>query len=102
MPVSLKSSEVQQNFGLIMERALTGSEVIVERYGAPKVAIVAFARYQALLAAERELLLTQLRQAAAESAARAADLSDEEVEALIEEAREAVARETAERKTSRE
>ncbi|NMC03158.1 MAG: hypothetical protein GYA30_12390 [Chloroflexi bacterium] len=102
MPVSLKSSEVQQNFGLIMERALTGSEVIVERYGAPKVAIVAFARYQALLAAERELLLTQLRQAAAESAARAAELSDEEVEALIEEAREAVARETAERKTSRE
>lgn len=102
MPVSLKSSEVQQNFGLIMERALTGSEVIVERYGAPKVAIVAFARYQALLAAERELLLTQLRQAAAESAARAAELSDEEVKALIEEAREAVARETAERKTSRE
>ncbi|HOC22391.1 MAG TPA: type II toxin-antitoxin system Phd/YefM family antitoxin [Anaerolineae bacterium] len=102
MPVSLKSSEVQRNFGLIMERALTGSEVIVERYGAPKVAIVAFARYQALLAAERELLLTQLRQAAAESAARAAELSDEEVEALIEEAREAVARETAERKTSRE
>lgn len=102
MPVSLKSSEVQQNFGMIMERAMTGSEVIVERYGAPKVAIVAYLRYQALLEAERELLFIQLRQAAVESAARAAELSDEEVEALIEEAREAVAHETVALKASEE
>ncbi|HOV47280.1 MAG TPA: type II toxin-antitoxin system prevent-host-death family antitoxin [Anaerolineae bacterium] len=95
MPISLKSSEAQQNFGLVLERALTESDVIIERYGAPKVAIVAYSRYQALLAAERELLLARLRQAAAESAARAAGLSDEEVEALIEEAREAVAHEAA-------
>lgn len=44
--------------------------------------------------AEWELLATQLRQAATESAARATGLSDAEVEALIEEARAAVARES--------
>ncbi len=93
MTVSFKSSEVQQNFGLILERALTGTAVIVERYGVPKVAIVAYPRYQQLLAAERELRLAQLRRAAAETAARAAVLSEAEVETLIEEAREAVARE---------
>ncbi len=93
MTVSFKSSEVQQNFGLVLERALTDTAVIVERYGAPKVAIVAYPRYQQLLDAERELRLERLREAAAVTAAKAAALSEAEVETLIEEAREAVARE---------
>lgn len=93
MTISYKSSEVQQNFGLVLERALTDTAVIVERYGVPKVAIVAYPRYQQLLDAERELHLARLREAAAETAAKAAALNEAEVDALIEEAREAVARE---------
>ncbi len=93
MTASFKSSEVQQNFGLVLERALTSTAVIVERYGVPKVAIVAYPRYQQLLDAERELRLERLREAAAETAAKAAALSEAEIDALIEEAREAVARE---------
>ena len=45
MPTMLKSSEVQQNFGRVMDQALTENEVIVERYGEPR-------RYQQLLYAE--------------------------------------------------
>ncbi len=37
MTVSYKSGEVQQNFGLVSERAMTDTAVMVERYGAPKV-----------------------------------------------------------------
>ncbi len=95
MPVSLKSSEVQQNFGLVMDRAMTEAEVIVERYGMPRVVILDYRRYQQLLAAERDLLHAQLQQASAEVSARAAELTEEEITALIEEAREAVHRERA-------
>jgi len=52
------------------------------------------------LRAERELLATELRQAATESTARAAALSDEEIEALIEEARETASREAVQNHTS--
>jgi len=94
MPVRLKSSEVQQNFGLVMDRALTEAEVIVERYGTPRVVILDYRRYQQLLTAERDLLRTRLQQASAEVSARAAALTEEEVTALIEEAREDVHRES--------
>ena len=40
MPANVKSSQVQQKLGLVMERALMGEDVIVERYGMPRVAIV--------------------------------------------------------------
>lgn len=52
MPTMLKSSEVQQNFGRVMDQALTENEVIVERYGEPRVAILSYRRYQQLLYAE--------------------------------------------------
>jgi hypothetical protein len=52
-----------------------------------------YRRYQQLLAAERDLLHAQLQQASAEVSARAAELTEEEITALIEEAREAVHRE---------
>jgi hypothetical protein len=91
MPVNLKSSQVQQNFGQAMDRALVEGDVIVERYGTPRVAIVEYGRYQKLVEAERELLRARLQQASAAASARAAHLSEEEVEALIEEARESVA-----------
>ena len=62
-------------------------DVAVERYGVPRVAIVEYGRYQRLVEAERELLRSQLQQASAAASARAAHLSEEEVEALIERAR---------------
>lgn len=53
MTVKLKSSEVQQNFGKVMDRALTEEDVIVERYGEPRVAILSYRRYQQLLQLEQ-------------------------------------------------
>jgi PHD/YefM family antitoxin component YafN of YafNO toxin-antitoxin module len=87
MPVRLKSSDVQQSFGEAVDRALLEDDVIVERYGAPRVAIVEYKRYQRLVEAEQELLRTRLQQASADASARAAHLSEKEVDELIERAR---------------
>jgi hypothetical protein len=94
MPVKLKSSDVQQSFGEAVDRALLEDDVIVERYGTPRVAIVEYKRYQRLVEAEQELLRTRLQQASAAASARAAHLSEEEVDALIERARSEVHQET--------
>ena len=94
MPVRLKSSQVQQNFGQAIDRALMEDDVIVERYGTPRVVIIEYGRYQRLVEAEQELLRTRLQQASAAASAHAAHLSDAEVEALIERARSEVHQET--------
>lgn len=94
MPVKLKSSDVQQSFGEAVDRALLEDDVIVERYGTPRVAIVEFKRYQRLVEAEQELLRTRLQQASAATSARAVHLSEEEVDELIERARSEVHQET--------
>ena len=52
MTVMLNSSQVQQNFGQAMDRAVRKEDVIVERYGIPRVAIVEYERYQKLVEAE--------------------------------------------------
>ena len=93
MPLRYPSSEVQQNFGRVMDRAMIEDDVVVERYGSPRVAIVAYERYQELLEAERGLLLMRLQQASAQVAERARELSDEDVAALIEAARQEVTQE---------
>jgi len=90
MPVKLKSSQVQQSFGLVMDRVLIEGEVIVERYGVPRVTIVEYGRYQRLVAAEQELLRTRLQQASAAAAERSAHLTEQEVDELIERARNEV------------
>lgn len=90
MVVHIQSTHAQQNFGEVMGRAAQGEEVVVERYGAPSVAILAYGRYEQLLAAERELQLFKLKQAAALAEVRADYLSDAEVDALIEQARQDV------------
>jgi len=87
MPVRLKSSQVQQNFGQAVDRALMEDDVIVERYGTPRVAIVEYRRYQRLIEAEQQLLRTRLQQASTTASARAAHLTEEEVKELIERAR---------------
>lgn len=83
----IKSTQAQQSFGQIMDQALAGEDVVVERYGTPRVVIVDFRRYQRLVEAERELLRTRLQQASAAASSRAAHLSEKEIEALIEQAR---------------
>lgn len=90
MTLRLKSTEAQQNFGAMLDRTLGEEDVIVERYGTPRVAIVAYRRYEELLDAERELMRIRLQQASAATAARAADLSDADIDQLIEEARSEV------------
>jgi PHD/YefM family antitoxin component YafN of YafNO toxin-antitoxin module len=94
VPVRLKSSQVQQNFGLVMDRTLMEDDVIVERYGVPRVAIVEYSRYQRLVEAEQQLLRTRLQQASDAASKRAAHLTEAEVEGLIERARSEVQRET--------
>jgi len=87
MTVMLKSSQVQQNFGAVMDQALTENDVVVERYGTPKVAIVNYSRYQRLLEAEQELLRARLRQASEAASARAAHLPERAIDELIERSR---------------
>ena len=88
--MKLKSSQVQQNFGQAMDSALIEDDVIVERYGTPRVAIVEYKRYQRLIEAEQQLLRTRLHQASAAASARAAHLTEEGIEELIERARSEV------------
>ena len=90
MVTHLKSSQVQQEFGEVMDQALSGSDVIVERYGNPRVAIINYRRYEQLLEAERQLLQQRLQAASAAAAERTAHLDDEEIDQLIERARSQV------------
>ena len=55
MPIMIKSSEAQQNFGRVVDQALIEDDVIIERYGEPRAVIVGYHRYQQLLEAERTL-----------------------------------------------
>ena len=87
MTIQYSSSRVQQNFGRVMDQAMTDEAVIVERYGEPRVVILDYRRYMRLLASERELIRLRLRQASESASARAAKLSAEQVEQLIESAR---------------
>lgn len=93
MTVTFTSSQVQQNFGQALERALRAEDVVVERYGVPRVAIVEYGRYRRLIEAEQALLRDRLQQASSAASARAAQLSEAEIDALIEEARAGVEQE---------
>ena len=88
--MNIKSTQAQQNFGEYMDVAAQGEDVVVERYGSPRVVLISIERYEKLLAAERELPALRLKQAAAIAEARAAYLTDDEVEALIDQARQDV------------
>ena len=89
MVIHMKSSQVQQEFGEVVDRALAEGEVVVERYGSPRVVILEYRRYQKLLEAERQLLRQRLQQASQAVSKRAAHLSEAEVDDLIERARSA-------------
>jgi len=89
MVIHMKSSQVQQEFGEVVDRALAEGEVVVERYGSPRVVILEYRRYRQLLEAERQLLRQRLQQASQAVSERAAHLSEAEVDDLIERARSA-------------
>ena len=95
MTIHLKSTHVQQEFGEVMDQALAGSDVIVERYGNPRLAIINYRRYEQLLEAERQLMRYRLQTASALASERAAHLSEAEVDRLIEQARQEVNQERA-------
>lgn len=56
MPLTVNSSEVQQNFGRIIDQSLTEGDIIVERYGQPHIVILNYQRYQQLLAHQQAYL----------------------------------------------
>ena len=88
MVLHMKSTQVQQEFGEVMDQVLSGSDVIVERYGSPRVAILNYRRYEQLLESERQLLRERLQVAAASVSRRAAQLSEQEIDETIERARQ--------------
>lgn len=92
MAITMNSSQVQQNFGAAMDQAMLADDVVVERYGTPRVTIVSYQRYQRLVAAEQELLRLRLQQASAAASGRAAHLTDDQIDELIERARDEVNR----------
>jgi len=84
---TIPSSEAQKRFGQIIDQAHGDEVVIVERYGHPRVVIMDFAHYRHLIEGEQERLRDRLRRASAAATARAADLTEVEVDRLIEDAR---------------
>jgi len=91
MVTHIPSTQVQQEFGEIMDSAFSGSDVIVERYGNPRVAIINYRRYEQLLNTERELMRLRLHHASLVASQRTASLSEDEIDSLIENARNEVA-----------
>lgn len=87
MIVTLKLTEAQQKFGAMLDRAPGEGDIIVERYGSPCVAIVNYRRYQALVAAEKELIRLRLQRVSTAATAHAGDLSNSDLDDLIQEAR---------------
>ena len=73
-----------------MDRARAEDDVIIEHYGRPRVALINFNRYERLVDAERQLLRLRLQQASAAATAQAGELSNAEIDALIESARDEV------------
>ncbi len=76
MAITMNSSQVQQNFGAALDRVLRGEDVIIERYGMPRAAIVDYDRYRMLVGATQEATRpTQLREAAVAYRAEMTDTS---------------------------
>jgi hypothetical protein len=92
---------VQQNFGRVMDQAITDQEVVVERYGQPRIVILDYRRYLQLLSQEQELIRMRLREASTAASLRAAKLTDAQADDLIEQARDEVYRPAKRRRASK-
>jgi prevent-host-death family protein len=93
MSITVKTNQAQQNFTQVMEQAIIEGEVVVERAGEPLVVILDYRRYQRLAQVEQMLVRARLQAASSAVSARAAHLTEEEVDVLIEQARQEVAAE---------
>lgn len=90
MILYIQSTQAQRAFGKVIDQASAGSNGIVERYGSPRLAIISYRRYQQLLEAERQLLRHRLQSASEEGSRQAVQLSEIEIDELIESARQEV------------
>ncbi len=86
----INATQAQKMFGQVLDQALAGEAVVVERYGKPRAVVLDFRRYRQLVESEQELLRARLAAASAAASARATGLSEAEIEERIEQAREEV------------
>ncbi len=78
------STQLKQKTGEILAYAIENKEeVIIQRYDVPKAVIVDYDAYQRMREAQRELDFRRIREIAETVSARAAHLSDEELDEMI-------------------
>ncbi|MDH7486969.1 MAG: type II toxin-antitoxin system prevent-host-death family antitoxin [Anaerolineae bacterium] len=78
------STELKQRTGEILAYAIENKEeVIIQRYDVPKAVIVDYDTYRRMREVQRELDFRRIREIAEAVSARAAHLSDEEVDEMI-------------------
>lgn len=78
------STQLKQKTGEILAYAIENKEeVIIQRYDVPKAVIVDYDTYQRMREAQRELDFRRIREIAEAVSARAAHLTDEEVDEMI-------------------
>lgn len=85
------STELKQKTGEILAYAIENKEeVIIQRYDVPKAVIIDYDAYRRMREAQRELDFRRISEIAGAVSARAAHLSDEEVDQMISTAVEEV------------
>ncbi|MCL4262416.1 MAG: type II toxin-antitoxin system prevent-host-death family antitoxin [Anaerolineae bacterium] len=85
MSITVPISELKQRTGQVLNKAvLDRQDVVIERYGQEYVVILSRERYQELVDAAQSRVRERFLQARLEVQAVTADLSEEEVAALVE------------------
>lgn len=85
MSTTVPISELKQRTGQVLNKAvLDRQDVVIERYGQEYVVILSRERYQELVDAAQARVRERFLQARQEVQAATADLSEEEVAALVE------------------
>jgi len=78
------STQLKQKTGEILSYAIENKEeVIIQRYDVPKAVLVDYDAYQRMRNAQRELDFRRIREIADAVSARAAHLSDDELDEMI-------------------
>ncbi len=85
MSTTVPISELKQRTGQVLNKVvLDRQDVVIERYGQEYVVILSRERYQELVDAAQARVRERFLQARQEAQAATADLSEEEVAALVE------------------
>lgn len=91
MPKVVTSTELQKNTRNVIDWARTrGDTIIVETYGKPMVAILDVEEYQELLRIRREHIRQRFIESLGHAREATRDIPAEEVQRLVNEARQAV------------